>query len=316
MKPSRTSIYVAAARALGAREPDPAVRNPDFLAARLLGDPAALDVDLPVVQALAKTYEEAIADPEVLGTVTMMIVRTRYIEDALRRAIQGGATQVVILGAGFDTRAYRLRDLLANVRVFEVDRPRTQEIKKQRIAAVVGAPPPNLTYVPVDFQHESLAEVLARHGYDPARKTFLIWEGVTMYLPAEAARSTLRFLGSRAPGSTVVFDYVNQGLIDMIARIDMATVPEIARGFVQRFLNLTRDEPWIFGLPDDAEREFLRPFGLEVLELLPLNGAELVKRYLTRADGTTVGNIPREAPPNAGVIYRIIEATVPSAPAP
>ncbi len=316
MKPSKTSIYVAAARAIGAREPDPTVRNPDFLAERLLGDPAAWDVDHPVVHALAKTYEEALADREVLGTVATMTVRTRFVDDALRRAVEGGAAHVVIMGAGFDTRAYRLADLLAGAHVFEVDRPQTQEVKKQRIAAVVGEPPPNLTYVPIDFQHESLLEVLARHGHDPASKTFFIWEGVTMYLPVDAVRSTLRFVAAHAPGSTIVFDYISQGYVDMIARIDMDKVPEAARPFVQRFLNLTRDEPWIFGLPDNAERDFLGEFGLDVVEILPTSGAEAVKRYLTRPDGTRVGNVPLPEPGAASpVIYHLMEAAVTPAPA-
>src|SRR5690349_23379072 len=114
---SRTSIYVAAGRAIGAREPDPTVRNPDDLAERLLGDPAALDVDHPAVRALSLSYDDAMELPEVVNIVRLMMIRTRFIDAALERAVAGGITQLVILGAGFDSHAYRFRTLLERVRV-------------------------------------------------------------------------------------------------------------------------------------------------------------------------------------------------------
>src|SRR4051812_37471797 len=95
---SRTSIYVAAARAIGAREPDPAARNPDDLAEKLLGDPSSFDIDHPAVRALGLGYDEAMKDVEVVNIVRAMTVRTRFIDEALERAIAAGATQVVILG--------------------------------------------------------------------------------------------------------------------------------------------------------------------------------------------------------------------------
>jgi methyltransferase (TIGR00027 family) len=286
---SRTSIFVAAGRAVGAREPDPSVRNPDCLAETLLGDPATLDVDHPAVRALSLPYEDAMKDVEVVNNVRMMIVRTRFIDDALVRAVEGGATQVAILGAGFDSHAYRCRELLGCCTVFEIDRPAMQALKRRRVNDVLGAPPANLRYVPIDFQHEDLQDVLMRHGYDRGRRTFLIWEGVTMYLPEEAIRSTLRFVAAHPPGSGIVFDFVYRAMVDMLARIDMANVPEAQKPFVERFLNLIREEPWVFGFPVGGEREFLAGFGLELREVLTVGGEESLKRYLTKADGARVG---------------------------
>jgi methyltransferase (TIGR00027 family) len=286
---SRTSIYVAAGRAVGAREPDAVARNPDYLAEKLLGDASKLDVDHPVVAALSLSYDEAMKDIEVVSNVRMMTIRTRFIDEALERGVSSGATQVVILGAGFDSHAYRCQTLLAPVRVFEVDRPVTQALKRQRVHDVLGGPPTNLTYVPIDFQLDDLASVLARHGCDLAQRTFFILEGVTMYLPEAAVRDTLRFVAARPPGSGIVFDFVYRTMIDMIARIDMATVPEAAKPFVQRFLNLTRNEPWVFGLPMGGEREFLAELGLELREAFTIGGEESIKRYVTKADGTQVG---------------------------
>ena len=286
---SRTSIYVAAGRAMGAREPDPAARNPDYLAEKLLGDPSKLDVDHPAVRALSLGYDEAMKDVEVVNIVRAMTVRTRFIDEALERAVAGGATQVVILGAGFDSHVYRCQELLADARVFEVDRPAMQALKKQRVSEVLGASPVNLTYVAIDFQHEDLAGALTPHGYNPAQQTFFILEGVTMYLPEEAVRGTLQFVAAHPPGSGIVFDFVYRAMVDMLSRIDMTNVPEAAKPFVARFLDLIRDEPWVFGLPVGGEREFLREFGLELREALTIGGEESLKRYLTRADGTQVG---------------------------
>jgi O-methyltransferase involved in polyketide biosynthesis len=137
--PSRTSILVAAGRAFGSREPDETVRNPDMLADRLLGDEElALISDHPLGQALKQDYHEASQNPAVLGLAWMMLLRTRFIDEALERAVKNGATQIVILGAGFDTRAHRFRHLLKHCKVIEVDAAPTQNHKRRRIASVVA----------------------------------------------------------------------------------------------------------------------------------------------------------------------------------
>jgi methyltransferase (TIGR00027 family) len=265
------------------------VRNPDDLVERLLGDVSALDIDHPAIHALRLEYEAAMHDVEVANIVRAMMVRTRFIDETLARAVAAGVTQVAILGAGFDTHAYRCQALLAATRVFEIDRPTTQAWKTQRVNEVLGGPPANLTYVPIDFQRESLLDVLPRHGYDRAQRTFFILEGVTMYLPEMALRQTLQFVAAHPPGSVIVFDYVLRPMIDMIAAIDLAKVPPAAMAFVQRFINLTRDEPWVFGFPVGGERELLSELGLELRQSFMIGGEESVKRYLTRADGSEVG---------------------------
>ena len=286
---SRTSIYVAAGRAVGAREPDPSVRNPDSLAEKLLGDSSTLLLDHSAVHALSLPYEEAMKDIEVVSIVRAMLVRTRFIDEALARAISDGATQVAILGAGFDSHAYRCQEMLAGARVFEVDRPATQALKRQRVDEVLGGPPPNLTYVPIDFQLERLPDVLARHGYDSSRRTFFILEGVTMYVPEQGVRDTFRFVGSHPGGSAIVFDFVYRPMIDFLTKIDWATLPKSARPYFERFLKMIKDEPWVFGLPVGGEREFLAECGLSPREVLTIGGEESLKRFATRSDGTQVG---------------------------
>jgi len=286
---SRTAVYVAAARAIGAREPDPSVRNPDVAAEPLLDDPSTLDVDHPVVQALRLTYDEAMKNAEVAMIVRSMLVRTRFIDDALARAVADGVTQIAILGAGFDSHAYRCAPLLAGTRVFEVDRPEMQAFKRQRVEEALGGPPPNLTYVPVDFREEGLADALPRHGYDPGRRTFFILEGVTMYVPEDGVRETFRFIASHPPGSSVVFDFVYQPMVDFLTRADWSTVPSPAHASFNRFRKLLENEPWLFGFPVGSERQVLADLGLEIRETLMIGGEESMRRYGTKADGTQVG---------------------------
>ena len=198
---SKTAIWVAAARAIGAREPDAAARNPDNLAELLLGDPDELVLDHPVVPGLKSSYETAMQDIEVASTVRAMTERTRFIDAALERAIANGATQVLVLGAGFDSHAWRFRELLAGARVFEVDRPVTSAFKQRRADSALGGSPANLVYVPADLEREELAAALARHGYDLTQRSFVIMEGVTMYVQEQPLRATFRFLATRAPGT-------------------------------------------------------------------------------------------------------------------
>jgi len=314
-QPSKTCLYVAAGRALGAREPDESIRNPDYLAERLLG-PAerAMVADQAVVQALELDFAEARKNIEALSSAIMMIIRTRFIEERLAQAIRDGVSQVVILGAGRDIRKKRLTELLRPARLFEVDQSPTQEYKKRRIKETGIEVPPNLRYVPVDFRHDELGDVLAKAGYDSTQKTFFIWEGVTMYLPEEAVEETLRWVAAQATGSTIIFDFMGAMIVKFMATADLSAFPEAAQKAFERLRRLTAGEPWIFGIPDDGEREFLNKLGLELRELLPVGGEESMKRYLTRSDGTPYITIPtaqQQAQARRGG-YCLAEAFVPN----
>ncbi|HXC59888.1 MAG TPA: SAM-dependent methyltransferase [Steroidobacteraceae bacterium] len=286
---SKTAIWVAAARAVGAREPDPVVRNPDHLAEALLGDPSLLGLNHPVIDALSRSYDAAMQDIEVASMVRAMTERTRFIDQALERAVSQGIAQCLVVGAGLDSHAYRYRELLAPVRVFELDRPQTSAFKQARVKAALGAPPANLTYVAADLEREALPDALARHGYDLSQRTFIIMEGVTMYVREEPLRATFRFFASHAPGSSVVFDFATRAMIDGLNALDISKIPPAARPQLERLLDMLSNEPWVFGMPLDAEQEFLAGLGLQLRELLTVAGEESVKRYLTRADGTTMG---------------------------
>jgi methyltransferase (TIGR00027 family) len=283
-KPSRTAVATLAARVIGARDPDPATRNPDLMAERLLGpdELALLGPDHIFRKALSTDYRQAMEDRAVAIPVAYFLVRTRFIDDGLTRAVRAGATQVVILGAGFDSRAYRLRRQLRHAKVFEVDYGPTQAFKKRRALAALGPPPSNLVYVPIDFTREQLGEVLLRAGYQPRRKTFFIWEGVTMYIPEEAVRATLQFVARRsASGSAIVFDHLSS------TAVDAALAPESRRPFLDRMR--AQGEPQIFGLAAGTEQAFVSSVGLTLVRHV-FGVSRETRKYLTRRDGTIIGD--------------------------
>jgi len=279
--PSRTAILTAAARALGSREPDASVRNPDWLAERLIG-PAelALIADHPIGHALDRDFQEAIDDPDVFGFVWLMLVRTRFIDEVMQRALRDGATQLVILGAGFDTRAQRFADLLRDTTVIEIDYASTQEYKQRRVEAVLGGSTAAVVYAPIDFARESLAEVLRRAGFDSARKTYYVCEGVSMYVPEEGMTQTLREIAAiSAPGSTLLLEYLNRSGIDVLMKYPS--------GMIKNALDW--GEPFVFGVPDGQDREFFLDAGLELGEALKIGSPESVRRYAMRQDGSYYG---------------------------
>jgi methyltransferase (TIGR00027 family) len=133
-------------------------------------------------------------------------VRTRFAEDALAVAVEKGVRQVVVLGAGLDTYAYR-STLPDRLRIFEVDHPATQDWKRQRLKDAAISVPSSLTFAPVDFERQTLAEGLMVAGFDPSQETFFTWLGVVPYLSEEAVWSTLGFIANLKNGAHVVFDY-------------------------------------------------------------------------------------------------------------
>lgn len=279
--PSRTAILTAAARALGSREPDASVRNPDWLADRLIG-PAELTLIAghPLSKIGGQDFHEALLDPDVFGFVWLMLVRTRFIDEMVQRALRGGVTQLVILGAGFDTRAHRFPELLQDAAVIEVDFATTQDYKKQRVQSALGGAPANVLYAPIDFARESLADALHRAGFDPSRKTYYICEGLSMYVPEQGMKETLRAIASEsAPGSILLLEYLNRGGLELLRKYPAGMIKNAFEW----------GEPFVFGVPDGHDREFFLEAGLELGETLKIMSPESVQRYTMRQDGTHYG---------------------------
>ena len=172
---------------------------------RIFADPLALRI-------LGADADAAVRDaddhPAQRGLRLFIAARTRFAEDALAAARALGVRQLVVLGAGLDTYAYRATSGDA-LRMFEVDHPATQQWKRERLAEAAIPVPGALTFAPVDFERETLADGLASAGFDRALPTFFTWLGVTPYLTEATVFSTLSFMVGLPGGAHVVFDYAN-----------------------------------------------------------------------------------------------------------
>ena len=282
-KPSRTAVFVLQWRALGTTIPEPELRNPDTMAVRFFGErerQVLVEGNQPIF--VGRQYREAWPQMEEGQRRIFLhaLIRTRMIDDTLQQAVKDGATQVVILGAGYDSRAYRFQELLRSATVFEVDFPPTQELKKLRVREVLGGAPKNVVFVPIDFEKQDLGTVLHAAGYRPDRRTVFVWEGVTYYIPEAGVDATLRFVADHsAAGSVIVFDYEYERAVS--GKHD----DEMLKKIYARLAGW--GEPHIFGMPNDSASEFVTRRGLKVVE--DLGPKELTRRYLTSRKGVKLG---------------------------
>ncbi|WP_163566900.1 SAM-dependent methyltransferase [Fodinicola feengrottensis] len=202
------------------------------------------------------------------GLWAEMLCRKRYVDDKLRAAVTAGVDNVVILGAGLDTLAYR-RPVPAGTAVFEVDQPDTISYKKKAVTRALGKMPATVTLVPIDFQKENLREVLTAHGYRSGGRTFFVWEAVTQYLTEDAVRSCFTFLSQASAGSELVFTYVRKDFLDGITLYG-------AEGAYLDFV--MKNRLWQFGMNPDQVEGFLADYSWMVKE--QLGGKEFTARYV------------------------------------
>jgi methyltransferase (TIGR00027 family) len=175
---------------------------------QILADPVVLRLLGAERERALRGNLQAFERPDLRRLRASMAVRSRFAEDNLGEAVRRGVRQYVILGAGLDTFAYRNPFPPSTLHVYEVDHPDTQGGKRQRLRAAGIEIPASLTFVPIDFEQQPLAEALAGSGLDTAQPAFLSWLGVTMYLSQEAVMRTLTWVSSLAPGSEIVFEYM------------------------------------------------------------------------------------------------------------
>ena len=193
--PSRTALRVALRRAAHQIHDWPIVFH----------DPVAVPI-------LGETYAEELRRTPVRedrpfshAMRAHLIARSRYAEEALARAVTSGVDQYVLLGAGLDTFAHR--NPWSHLKVFEVDHPATQAWKQELLQTNAIPLPENLTYTPLDFETQSLAEQLHQAGFDDTKPTFFAWLGVVPYLTLPAFRATIAFVASQPGGCGIALDY-------------------------------------------------------------------------------------------------------------
>jgi methyltransferase (TIGR00027 family) len=262
-RPSATAEANAAFRAVETSRPtDERVCNDPF-AMGFLGLKFATIVRSRLLTRIALWYAERI----VPGAPNGVVVRTRYIDDYLKARMDDGIEQLVILGAGYDSRAYRFDERERQIRVFEVDHPDTQRVKIEKVKKMFGSLPGNVVYVPLDLDEMNLATALIASGHDENKRTLFIWEGVTVYLTPEAVDETLAFVaGHSGRGSSIIFDYAFKSVLDG------AYESEEAKRWREAYER--RGEPPKFGIEQEAVEEFLLRRGFREVKNVTMESLE------------------------------------------
>jgi len=251
---SRTAQYMAFFRALETvQSPKTRLFNDDNAIAFLDGGlkTACSIASIPILGSVIPR----IVQNKSAGAMSAGIARTRYIDDQLKQIVDKGIDQVVILGAGFDTRAQRL-PFLRNINVVEIDHPDTSNFKLSKLKEA-GKDYGHVRYLQIDFNKQSLDQLAASSELNLNLKTALIWEGVTNYLPREAINNTFNFVGKFGKGSTIIFTYINQEVLEH---------PHRYRGIdkVKRYLEES-DERWQSGFRPEEMHSYLNQFGLTTI---------------------------------------------------
>ena len=248
---------------------------------------ALLAARLSAVRRAIEALYDAIGGP---GPRASAIARTKLIDDLIQEAA-ASIDQLVILGAGYDTRAHRLECLSGHV-IYEADHPNTQADKHAVLARTHSASGTTIAYVPIDFEHDDLVAALLSSGYHNDHRSMFLWEGVTQYLSADAVDATLAAIrGTARRGDTLLFTYVE----DAVVRGEQDRFPEAAKWLRG---TAARGEPWIFGISPRDISEFLH-----------VRGFCLVSDQSTREAGERYF-IPLHRPERGSELYHVAMATI------
>jgi len=281
---SRTALGTAICRMIEQYQPEESRLFSDPVVKELVGGSIRLMMQSAGMRKLTLRQTDAVAK----GIYGVQVCRTRYIDEAVQRAISQGIKQMVILGAGYDTRAYRLSGI-KEISIFEVDLPTVQEDKKKKLRKYLGRLPENVTYIPIDFDEQTIEEALSKSSFVGSKPALFIWEGVTQYITEKAVGETLAFIGHSAATSMLLFTYVLKSIIQRNSDIPDAN----------RMMDVVaKQSPWIFGLDPDGIPDFLKQYRLSLIA--DIGSAEYQEKYLQPV-GRTLDVFPGE---------RIVWATV------
>jgi len=216
------------------------------------------------------------------GIYEYVIARTKYFDKAFSAALLRGFDQIVIFGAGFDSRAIRFGELNKGTTVFELDASITQQEKLKAYRSKNFSIPQNLIFVPIDFDKEQLEDKIIQAGFNVGKKNLFVLEGVTMYLSEDAVEDTFGFISKASEsGSVVVFDHIFASVL----RGENKYFGE--KGMYKRTAKV--GEKWTFALEENASEPFLSKFGFTETDC---SGAhELEERYFQNSKGIVVGKI-------------------------
>jgi methyltransferase (TIGR00027 family) len=264
---SRTAEQNALFRALESSRPPHQRVCDDPLARHFLSWPFAVVMGIAAIPGVAPFVCWYI-DRRWPGVRSSVVARTRLIDDLIAAALEQDIEQLVIRGAGFDSRAYRVSRLAA-IDTFEVDHPNTQAARQEALKRVLPSPPRHVRFVAIDFKQKDWASAMSDAGYCESKRTLVLWEGVTNYLTADAVDSTLQWCSTASPRSQLLFTYVHR---------DILTRPSAFVGTRNLFASLEKaGERFTFGMEPNQVPQYLAGRGLS-LEL-DIGAAEYRARY-------------------------------------
>lgn len=275
-KTSRTATFTCMSRAASYLEKRECYKGTDNVSYLLV--PAIIKVMLKFSM-MCNLYGKYIAPK---GIYEYVIARTKYIDEVFTGVLENRFDQVVIFGAGFDSRAQRFNHINRSTRIFELDAPITQEEKLKAFEKKGVMIPDALVFVPIDFNKERLDEKLAEAGFEKNRKTLFLLEGVAMYLSDAAVESTFSFVRDvSGRGSLMVFDYVYAGVLRQENRY---------YGEKDIFKTVSKaGEPWTFALEEGEIEDFLSRCGFNLED--HKCAQDLEEKYFRNQEGKIVGKI-------------------------
>lgn len=275
-KSSMTAAFICLARAASYKDKRECYNGPDNIAYELT--PNKLK---PIIRSrrLFRIFNRWLY---AKGSYEYVIARTKYIDAAFKQALEEGFDQIVVFGAGFDSRAIRFAQFNKGTTIFEVDVPTTQQEKRSAFEKKKLIQPSNLVYVPVDFDKERLEEKMRQAGFKAGKKTLFTLEGVTMYLTAEGIDGTFHFISdSSATGSVVVFDHIYAGVLRRENRYygEEGMVDSVAKA----------GEKFQFGLEEGEDAAFVGRFNFTLKECCGVK--QLLERYFVNSKGKIVAKM-------------------------
>ena len=270
-KASHTAGYTCFSRACATREKDERYRGPDHMAEIFLPGFAKVILNIPF---LRKLFMSRMAPA---GIYEYVIARTKVFDEVFLDGLSRGVKQIVIMGAGMDTRALRFAGQNRGTSIIELDIENTQRPKIDILTRKQVKLPAELTFAEIDFNRQSLADILSQAGYQRGGQSLFLWEGVSMYLQAEAVDSTLAFIrDSSAEGSRVVFDHIFGSVLRRENRY---------YGEAQIFDTVSRaGEGWTFGIEEGGIDAFLRERGFQLVS--SYTPADLEQCYFADEQGS------------------------------
>ena len=277
--PSQTALFTALRRALAHKQYQNEKFGPDNLAEIFLPASYRFFMRFKKIRERARN-QLAAAMP---GMNEYIIARTAFFDRLFLQALQGQAPQIVLLGAGYDSRAYRFAPANRGTRIFELDAPPTQDRKLKCLKKAHIRIPEQVRYVPVNFMSEALGDVLEKAGYNSQERTLFIWEGVSYYLEREAVVETLGFASRSHSDSVIAFDYT------ISISDENAQAYYGASVFLEAMRVYHTSEGLLFSMEQGEMETFLAENSLRIVEHLDHEAIE--QKYLTDENGMLIGRM-------------------------